>query len=279
MCADEIGDERRRRRAVDLGSACRPARSTPWFITTMRSAMASASSWSCVTMMVVTPRRFCRARISSRRRTRTLASSAESGSSRRRRSGRRRERAGERDALLLAARELRRVFAMLLGQADEREKLVDPTLDLGRALAAVDEAVADVLGDGEVREQGVGLEHDAEIALRRRRARHVAAGDLDPALVLRVEAGDGAQERGLAAAGRPEEAHELAAPDLEIDRLQGREGAEALRQALDAQKRLLGHRRGITTVMSFRAPRSGEPGTHGSRSAVGSGSRLRRAPE
>src|SRR5215217_9163820 len=63
---------------------------------------------------------------------------------------------------------------------------------------------------------------------------------------------DGAQERGLAAAGRSEEAHELAAPDLEIDRLQGGEGAEALPQALDAQKRLLGHRRGITTVMSFR---------------------------
>ena len=30
---------------------------TPWFITTMRSAIVSASSWSCVTMIVVTPTR------------------------------------------------------------------------------------------------------------------------------------------------------------------------------------------------------------------------------
>src|SRR5215208_4643273 len=186
---------------------------------------------------------------------------------------RRRERAGERDALLLAARELPRVFAMLLGQADEREKLIDATLDLGRPFSAVDEPVADVAGDGQVREQGVGLEHDAEVALRRRGARHVAPGDPDPALVLRVEAGDGAQERGLAAAGRSEEAHELAAPDLEIDRLQGGEGAEALPQALDAQKRLLGHRRGITTVMvvpGLREAESPEPTDH-ARSAVGSG--------
>ena len=111
-------------------------------------------------------------------------------------------------------------------------------------------------------------------------ARHVAPGDLDPALVLRVEAGDGAQQRGLAAAGRPEEADELAAPDLEIDRLQGGEGAEALPQALDAQKRLLGHRRGITpsdVIPGLREAESPEPADHARPWAPGS--RLRRAPE
>jgi hypothetical protein len=40
---------------------------TPWFITTMRSATLSASSWSCVTMMVVTPSWRCRRLISWRR--------------------------------------------------------------------------------------------------------------------------------------------------------------------------------------------------------------------
>ncbi len=42
------------------------------------------------------------------------------------------------------------------------------------------------------------------------RCGHVAAADLDAAFVLRIEAGDGAQQRGLAAARRPEEADELA---------------------------------------------------------------------
>jgi len=59
----------------------------PWFITTMRSAIDNASSWSCVTMIVVTPSRCCSARISPRSRTRSIASSADSGSSNKRRPG------------------------------------------------------------------------------------------------------------------------------------------------------------------------------------------------
>ncbi len=50
-------------------------------MTTIRSATESASSWSCVTMIVVTPSFLCSERISWRRRTRSSASSAESGSS------------------------------------------------------------------------------------------------------------------------------------------------------------------------------------------------------
>src|SRR5207237_1103292 len=55
-----------------------------------------------------------------------------------------RERPGERDALLLPARELDRVFAVLLRQPDEGEKLGDAAPDLGRSLAAVDEPLAHV---------------------------------------------------------------------------------------------------------------------------------------
>ena len=54
---------------------------TPSFITTMRSAMVSASSWSWVTMMVATPSRRCSAFTSRRSRALTFASRAESGSS------------------------------------------------------------------------------------------------------------------------------------------------------------------------------------------------------
>jgi hypothetical protein len=146
------------------------------------------------------------------------------------------QRAGEGHALLLAAGELDGVFRALLGQADEGEQLGDAGGDLGPAAAAVDEAVGDVVEDAEVGKERVGLEDDAEVALGGRRVADVAAVDLDRALVLGVEAGDGAQERGLAAARGAEEADELAAGDVEVDGAQGLEAAEALAEAADAQE-------------------------------------------
>ena len=53
----------------------------PPFITTMRSDIDSASSWSWVTKIVVMPSSRWIARISWRSETRILASSADSGSS------------------------------------------------------------------------------------------------------------------------------------------------------------------------------------------------------
>ena len=55
---------------------------------------------------------------------------------------------------------------------------------------------------------------------------------------LDVQAGDGAQQRGLAAAGRPEEADELAGVDVERDLPERGEAAEQLGQIDDAQIRL-----------------------------------------
>jgi hypothetical protein len=52
--ADEVGHEGAGRLAVHLQRRAHLL-DAPWFITTMRSATLSASSWSCVTMMVVTP--------------------------------------------------------------------------------------------------------------------------------------------------------------------------------------------------------------------------------
>ena len=60
---------------------------------------------------------------------------------------------------------------------------------------------------------------------------------LDAAAILQIEAGDGAQQSGLAAARRAEEADELAAMDVEIDAAQGLEGAEALGELADRDKR------------------------------------------
>ena len=53
----------------------------PLFITAMREAIASASSWSWVTMMKVMPTFCCSCDSSKRIASRSLASSADSGSS------------------------------------------------------------------------------------------------------------------------------------------------------------------------------------------------------
>ena len=109
--------------AVDLGRRARPARSRPGSSPRCGRPSASASSWSCVTMMVVTPSRRCsdldlvaqphaHARIE---RGERLVEQQQAG--------RGRERARQRDALLLAAGQLHRIFGALLGQADQREQL------------------------------------------------------------------------------------------------------------------------------------------------------------
>src|SRR3546814_617140 len=84
--------------------------------------------------------------------------------------------AGERDALLLAARELRRVLAALVGKADEVEQLADPRGNFRFGAATVLQPEGDVALDGEIREQGVGLEHDAEVELGDRQGRNVPPG-------------------------------------------------------------------------------------------------------
>ena len=103
-----------------------------------------------------------------RRWARTRASSADSGSSSSRRPG---ESASARATATRCcwppescAGYLRAGFR----QADELQQLHDARLDLDFRHAAADEAVADVGGDRQVREQRVRLEDDAEIAVRRR---------------------------------------------------------------------------------------------------------------
>src|SRR3972149_6603357 len=96
---------------------------TPWFITTMRSAIVSASSWSWVTMMVVTPTPPLEpldlvaqvdAHLGVQRRQR-LVEQEEAG-----RGG---QRPGERDALLLAARELGGGLVALVGEPHQLQRL------------------------------------------------------------------------------------------------------------------------------------------------------------
>src|SRR5690349_21263868 len=61
------------------------------------------------------------------------------------------------------------------------------------------------------------------------------AVEQDAAAALANEAGDDAQQRGLAAARWSEQRHELAARDIEIDVAHGQHVAEAMANVLEAQ--------------------------------------------
>ena len=125
------------------------------------------------------------------------------------------DRARERDALALAARELHRLAAAVAVEAHHPQHLARPG---ERRVAARDalhlQAVADVLGDRHVREERVVLEDRVDVARVRRAARDVLAAERDAAGVGLLEAGDHAQRRRLARARRAEQREELAVGDV-----------------------------------------------------------------
>ncbi len=84
------------------------------------------------------------------------------------------ERAGERDALALSARELARLAAGERVEPHERERLDGALAPLGLGDALDAQAVLDVLLHGHVREQRVVLEDRVDVALVRRARGHVA---------------------------------------------------------------------------------------------------------
>ncbi len=161
------------------------------------------------------------------------------------------QRAGEGDALLLPAGELIGVAAAEIGQLDEPQHLGDPRGDLRRRLARHLQAECDVVGYRHVGEQRVGLEYHADLALVGAQVGNVAAVDADAAGRRRLEAGDHAQRRGLAAAARPEEGYELAPRNREIEVLHRGLRGEALAELFYVQKR---HVRRLSPPIACRRP-------------------------
>ena len=149
--------------------------------------------------------------------------------------GRDGERAGDGDALALAAGELRDGPVGIAGKMDHGEKLDDALLLFFLADTADAQRICDVLADGEVREERQRLEDHAEFALVRGNVGDVLAIELDGAAGRQVEAGDHAHQRGLAAAGRAEKADEGAVRHGQLDVFHGRERAELLDDILKGQ--------------------------------------------
>jgi len=144
--------------------------------------------------------------------------------------------AGQRDPLLLAAAELVDAAVAQLRQVHEVQRAAHARRDVGAGHGLQLQAEGDVLGDGHVRPDRVGLEHHAHATLL---GRDGAAGAADDRAVHQdapaghvLKPGDAAQRRGLAAAARTQQHKELAFGDHQVNRVHGRGAAVGLAHAV-----------------------------------------------
>ncbi len=146
------------------------------------------------------------------------------------------QRARQGDPLALAAGELGRAGLGALGEPDELERLADPPRDLVLGDLAALQPEGDVALDVEVAEERVALEDHVDVALVGRHLLDGLALEQDASLGRDLEAGEHPQRRRLAAARRAEQREELAGGDRQVDRVDGGEVAEALADALEADR-------------------------------------------
>ncbi len=161
------------------------------------------------------------------------------------------EGAGDRDALLLAARELAGAMARAMGDADLVHHLVDTALALGGGDVVVEQGQLDILAHRQLVDQvealedeaDVGLAHVGELALRE-------AGDLLSVEQVRtarraVEHADHVEQGRFAAARRAHDRDELALGDVKVDRVErgrlDRVGAIDLREFAHLEHRASFH--------------------------------------
>jgi hypothetical protein len=79
----------------------------------------------------------------------------------------------------------------------------------------------EVVVDGHVRVERVALEDHRHVSILRRQVVDDAVADPDLAVADLLQAGQHPQRRRLPAAGRPDEHHELAVGDLEVEVVDG----------------------------------------------------------
>ena len=140
------------------------------------------------------------------------------------------ERAADGDALHLAAGEAGGAVVELVVDAHQFRDLGDAGGDRGLVEAAAGglEREGEVLAHGEVRIERILLEDEGDVALGGGEGFDAVAADGDGAGVGALDAGDQAESRGLAGAGRAEQDDELAVGDGERKVADGAGAAEAL---------------------------------------------------
>jgi len=156
-----------------------------------------------------------------------------------------RQRTRQRDALALAAAQLVRVAPGQPIELHQFQQLRDLGADGGlagaRRLGPHAQAEGDVLEDRHVAEERVVLEHETDVALAHVGAGAVFAVEEHMAAVGHFQPGDDAQQRRLARTRRPEQGHQFAGRDVQVQRVANDGLAEGLVQIahFNAHRRLL----------------------------------------
>ena len=150
------------------------------------------------------------------------------------------QRAGDGDALLLAAGEVVRVVALAALQPEAGEQLARPRLRVrARALVRAHGRQRDVVEHAEVREEVEVLEDHAEPPAHRdrvdRRVRDDLAVEEDVAVVDLLQQVDAAQQRRLARAGGADQRDRVVLGHGEVDPAQHGALAVRLRDAADLE--------------------------------------------
>ena len=124
--------------------------------------------------------------------------------------------APDRDALALPAGKLARLAVEIGREIERGGRGFHLAVDLRARQAGHLQAERDVAANAHMRIERIGLEHHRQAALGRRHVHHIVAVDQDLPAGDVLKSGDQAQQRGLAAAGRPDEHHEGAVLDIQI---------------------------------------------------------------
>jgi hypothetical protein len=120
------------------------------------------------------------------------------------------------DSLALSAGQRFREALEVFGESQEFGGVLDALLRLALVDLGHLEGESDVLPNGHVGIQGVVLEDHGDVSVARRDVVDDLVADAQLALGDLLEAGEHAQRRRLAAAGRADEDHELTVGDVEI---------------------------------------------------------------
>ena len=147
------------------------------------------------------------------------------------------DRAADRHALPLAAREVARVAAEQLLEAQHSRCLGDPPVALRLGDAGELEAEGHVLAHVHMRVEGIGLEHHRDFPLGGRERIDEFAADENVPRGRRVEPGDHPQKRGLAATRGADQNDKFSVLDRKADLAQHVRRPIALVEMVDAQIR------------------------------------------
>ena len=146
------------------------------------------------------------------------------------------EGARNRDALLLAARELVRVLPRVLAHLDHVEYCVDLLLDFLLGKFRKPQGERDVVPDRHRGEERVVLEHRVDAALVGGEARYVLSFEEDATRIWLLEAAEHPEERSLAASRRTKQREELAFVYRKRDVVDRSQRAEPLRYMIEDEK-------------------------------------------